>query len=93
MKDYEVCSAIIEANGANHQLAVAVEELVELSKELTKSIRGKIDKMKVAEEIADVTICLLQLELMFGISKKEVDVFKKHKLERLEVFYIDGGRK
>ena len=43
------------------QIIVAIEELSELQKELTKSLRDKIDKEHLTEEIADVKIMLEQV--------------------------------
>lgn len=79
--------------GRNHQLAVAVEELAELQKEVTKAIRGKANDMRIAEEIADVVVCLEQLLMYYDVDGVKTMVFKRFKLERLLTFYVEGEHK
>ena len=70
------------------QVVVAIEELGELQKELCKSLRGKDNKDKIIEEMADVYIMLDQLKLIFEISNPVIRAEKQKKLlrtkERLE---------
>ena len=92
----KIYRAAIEVFGGDLQVAVAIEEMAELTKELCKAERklfaaemfigdGKIDNHdKIAEEIADVQIVLEELMLLFGISS-EVQKARKRKLERLEM--------
>lgn len=68
--------------GGESQRRVAIEELSELIKELCKHDRGYINHGAVAEEIADVSICLEQLLLMFDC-EQEVDDWRTFKLNRL----------
>lgn len=82
-----------EMFGRNHQLAVAIEECSELIKVLTKVIRGAENDMKIAEEIADVEICLDQLKLFYDPTGANVALFKNFKIKRLENFFINGGHK
>lgn len=65
------------------QIVVAIEEMAELQKELTKALRGKPNRGNIAEEIADNEIMLEEMRQYFGLGLS-VDVVKKHKLERLE---------
>lgn len=51
--------------GKTNQMIVAIEELSECQKELCKILRGGGDIDHLAEEIADVTICLEQMQLIF----------------------------
>lgn len=55
----------LELYGQQTQVAVAVEEMSELTKALIKVYRGGGDLTAVAEELADVTIMLEQLRLIF----------------------------
>ena len=68
--------------GADAQLVVAVEEMSELTKELCKHARGSKNRDCIAEEIADVTIMLEQLRLIFGVHKSVCDQMDA-KVERL----------
>ena len=66
----EVYIEAIAKYGEKMQMVVAMEELLECGKEISKTIRGKGDIDHLAEEIADVTIMLEQLRLMHGINEK-----------------------
>lgn len=92
----KIYRAAIEVFGGDLQVAVAIEEMAELTKELCKAQRvtfagrgglgdGMIDNHdEIAEEIADVQIVLEELMLLFGIPS-EVQKARKRKLERLEM--------
>lgn len=54
--------------GEKNQCIVAVEELSEVQKEICKVLRGKDNLDHLAEEIADATIMLEQIRLIFGIN-------------------------
>lgn len=83
---------VIEKFGIVHQATVAIEEAAELTKELTKFVRtGKPNIMHLAEEIADMEVCIAQLKQHFEL-EQSVDLFKRFKLERLEHFYLEGGQ-
>ena len=56
---------IHEKFGTKIQLIIAIEEMSELTKELTKTIRGYDRQENIIEEIADVRIMIEQLELIF----------------------------
>ena len=47
---------------------MAVEEMSELTKEICKIWRGKIDREALADEIADVTSMLEQLRLIYNVN-------------------------
>lgn len=93
MREREIYFELEKKFGRNHQLTVAIEECAELIKELTKATRGKENDMRIAEEIADVEICLEQLKLFYDESGAKVRVFKRFKLERLRKFFIEGDHK
>lgn len=72
----------LETYGKDNQIIVAIEELSELQKELTKYLRGKLDENHLIEEMADVYIMLEQLIYIFdcGTSLK---VARSTKVKRL----------
>jgi hypothetical protein len=88
-----VYDRIIAKMGRRHQMTVAIEELAELTKELTKAIRGKPNDMKISEEVADVEVCLDQLKLMFDADGSKTQMFKEFKIDRLWKFYVEGGHR
>lgn len=69
--------------GIDAQITMVFEEMAELQKELCKNLRGKENRIEVAEEIADVEIMLDQMKIYFGI-QDAVKVYKDFKLLRLE---------
>lgn len=77
-----ICKDAILANGWQRQAVVALEEMSEAQKELCKLMRGQGDTEHLAEEIADVTIMLEQMEIAFGLHES-VRVWLDRKAERL----------
>ena len=97
MEANEIYKKAIEKWGVSLQLVMAIEEMSELTKEISKHLRGKLDKNKIAEEIADVEIMMEQLKILFDNDKK-VKEEKALKLLRLsqilkEDFSGVGGKK
>ena len=64
----EVYNAAIDRYGSEAQCVVALEELSECQKEICKVLRGKGNLEHLAEEVADATIMLEQLRIMFGLN-------------------------
>lgn len=82
----EIYKKLREQNGDSAQLVVAVEELSELTKEITKCLRNKGNIDHLAEEVADVEIMVEQVKLIFNVQDK-VELKKLFKLQRLEKGY------
>ena len=66
------------------QLVVAIEELSELQKELTKYLRGRRDPIGVIEETADVAIIIGYIMEICGISVNDIYKAMNVKLDRIE---------
>lgn len=82
---------VIEHFGIQNQVIVAIEELAELQKELTKFLRadneeyGAIyDEDQIIEEIADVLIMIQQLMSIFEVGQEIIDKMIDLKLARLK---------
>lgn len=75
-------SEAVHIYGKQSQLVMAMEEMSELTKELSKNIRGEKNVSAISEEIADVEIMLEQLKVIYG-NRAEVDRVRGEKLERL----------
>lgn len=60
----------LDTFGPNMQLIVALEEMSELQKEITKALRGDLNPLHLAEEVADATIMLEQLRQIFNINEQ-----------------------
>lgn len=72
----------VRAYGTQSQLVMAMEEMSELTKELSKSLRGADNAEALAEEMADVEIMLEQLKVIFR-NRALVDRIRAQKLARL----------
>lgn len=81
MNKKEIYKKLIEKN-KEKQLIVAIEELSELQKEICKSLRGKLNKTNLVEEIADVEIMLEQIKLYFDIQQTNINLVKQQKIVR-----------
>ncbi len=78
-----VYNSAIERWGSYAQLWMAVEEMSELINAICKFRRERCDVNDVAEEVADVSIMLEQLCLIFGFSEKVHEIMDE-KIRRLE---------
>lgn len=74
----------IELYGEKAQKLMAIEEMSELTKEICKDFRGKLDREHLIEEMADVTITIDQMMLMYKISRFEIEQMRIKKMERLK---------
>ena len=87
MKRKPIYRKLLNKYGNILQIIVAIEELSELQKELTKFLRGTLlfkeqGFENISEELADVEIMLKQLKLIFN-NEDSVKSFKRIKLERI----------
>lgn len=62
---------------------IAMEENAELIQAISKAKRGKLDKDNLAEEIADVLICMDWIQEIYEISPAEVYRWIDRKKERI----------
>lgn len=79
---YGVYREAIDTYGAYHQTMMAFEEMAELMKELSKSLRGADNVEQIAEEIADVQIMLDQMMMLHGCDGLTAN-YKTAKIDRL----------
>lgn len=80
----EVYTKALEKWGKPLQIIMGIEEMSELTKELTKYLRGNNERRnKLIEEIADVSIMLEQLILIFDC-QNEFEIKKSEKFLRLD---------
>ena len=80
---FKVYSKALATWGDRAQMIVAIEELSECQKEICKIMRGGENFPHLAEEIADATIMLEQLRLIFNIND-QVCEYMDAKVMRLE---------
>ena len=73
----------IEHYGKDVQSTVCMEECAELIQAISKEKRGKSDKDHLAEEIADVIICIEMLKQIYNITEDEIYSWVITKQERI----------
>ena len=83
-EEIEIMRSAIRKNGKAMQTVVAIEEMSELQKELTKFIRGKGNRDNLIEEVADVLVMITQIQIMYHIPDDEVERIMHLKLNRLK---------
>ena len=74
----------IKTYGEKAQKLMAIEEMSELTKEICKDFRGKLDREHLIEEIIDVIITIDQLIMMYEISEEEIVSMCIRKMNRLK---------
>lgn len=80
----EIYKQAIETYGVRAQKLMAIEEMSELTKEICKDFRGKLNREHLIEEMADVTIMLDQMLLIYEISGEEILSMCGRKMKRLK---------
>lgn len=80
----EIFNKAISAYGEKAQKLMAIEEMSELTKEICKDFRGKLDREHLIEEMADVTITIDQLMMIYKITFEEIQKVRERKIERLK---------
>lgn len=82
-KQHAVWCESIEKYGKEMQSIVCMEECSELIQAVSKCLRGKPDTTdNLAEEMADVTICLYLLKEMYGITDTQLEEWIARKTAR-----------
>ncbi len=84
-------SAPIEVKRGIRNLIIGMEELSELQKELSKAIRGKLDRVGLIEEIVDVEHTIDVIKNVFQISNQELEKVRFIKLEQIKAKCKDNN--
>lgn len=82
----DVLEKSIKKYGVEKQLLVCMEEPAELIQAISKVERYPEDSTRMQdliEEMADVTICLEYLKLIYNIRQEEVDEWTSRKVKRI----------
>ena len=79
---------LIKKNGIRYQSGIAQEECAELIQAISKCLRSKEaipikERMNLIEEMADVMICIQQLQIMYHVKDEELHAMKQYKEKRL----------
>lgn len=79
---------LVKKNGMRFQSTIAQEECAELIQAISKCLRSKdfpveYERENLIEEMADVMICLQQLQYMYYIDDEELYAMKQKKENRL----------
>lgn len=82
----EVLNQMLEKCGKEHILAICIEELSELQKELTKTLRGNPSEIGVMEELVDVSVCIDYISIIFDLDYSALKNVESIKFERMKKF-------
>lgn len=79
---------LVKKNGIRYQSGIAQEECAELIQAISKCLRSKEavpikERMNLIEEMADVMICIQQLQIMYHVTDEELHAMKQKKENRL----------
>ena len=80
--DSDIIKRSIEHYGKDVQSTVCMEECAELIQAISKEKRGKSDKENLAEEMADVLICIEMLKQIYNVTEDEIYSWVINKQER-----------
>lgn len=83
----EKLCCFIEQYGKEKQVIKAVEECAELQQRLCEAFTKKVKTSLIAEEIADVTIMLEQLKIIFDCSsdvESWIEIKIRRQIERMK---------
>ena len=83
----DIIKTSVKYDGYNKKQVIAIEEMAELQKEITKELRGEspFDFYGLLEEMSDVYICLKTLQIIYGISDEDINDGIDIKLNRLAI--------
>lgn len=87
-KQKEQLKEILECNGEFIEVVCCMEEMSELTKELSKALRSRgdadeyIETRGIKEEIADVYVMLEQIKNIFEIYDSEIIYIMRQKIDR-----------
>ena len=80
-----VDSNLSDGNPRGHRnLIIVMEELSELSKEISKELRGKGDYINILEELADVQLGIYYVQEILQINDDDLQKAMNVKMKRLE---------
>ena len=82
-----------DGNPRGHKnLIIVMEELAELSKEVSKKIRGKGDYYSLLEELADVCLSVLFVKDICNVNDAELNKAVNVKAEQMEKILSIKGK-
>lgn len=85
-----IISESVKRQNRDIKCAVIMEELAELTQQVSKQLRNTGDSYDLVEEMADVYICLEFLKLIFDVDpdmlQKAIDVKLKRETERIALY-------
>lgn len=89
MQEPSIAVKACEEFGSKPQIAKAIEEMAELSKELAKELNDNGNEDNIREEIADVMIMMEQMVFLFDV-KNEIAKWRENKLFKLAKLIEDA---
>ena len=86
-------SNLHDGNPRGHRnLIIVMEELSELSKEISKQLRDKGDQYNILEELADVQLGIYYVQEICGVNNDDLHKAMNIKMRRLEEVLNKKGK-
>lgn len=86
-------SNLHDGNPRGHRnLIIVMEELSELSKEISKQLRDKGDQYNILEELADVQLSIYYVQEICGVNNDDLHKAMNIKMRRLEEVLNNKGK-
>ena len=86
-------SNLHDGNPRGHRnLIIVMEELSELSKEISKQLRDKGDQYNILEELADVQLGIYYVQEICGVNNDDLHKAMNIKMRRLEEVLEEKGK-
>ena len=87
----QIYKAAMQKWGRSAQVGIAVEEMGELLSALSRHARGRVGVDAIAEEIADVSICIEQLALAFDVQSVVMEMKERKQLRLAQRIAASNG--
>lgn len=73
-------------------MIISMEECAELSKEISKALRGRGTRLGLVEEMGDVLLTVMYIQEITGITDEELHKAMNIKMEYIESMVQENGR-
>ena len=93
--DKDIVEESVNLYGELLQSVVCMEELAELTQQLSKCVRGIQNMDELISEVADVHICLEMIKEIYGIdeNKLQCEIYRKQERQRKRMIEIKNDVK
>lgn len=92
IRDSIEANSVDRAPRGSRNLIIVMEELAELSQQVSKQLRGNCNKFDLLQELADVQLCIYYIQEICNINDKQLQDAMVVKSNRVEEGLIKNGQ-